>query len=204
MASATANATADATAEAMRRGHRDGFATGHGEGFAQGFAEGQRQAEQHLADELRLVEAMTRRLAEPARTLERPVEEAIVSLALEVARWVIGTEVSRSPDYLVGLIRDAVAQVPIDVGTPSIVLNPIDIELVRGLAPDFEETGIALIGDESVEPGGCLVVADGAEGAAMKDRRWHPRGHQGVCEVDLTLASRWRNAMLAMFEGEEA
>jgi flagellar assembly protein FliH len=195
-------------ADATRRGHAEGFEAGRREGreqgYAEGLAEGQRAAEQHLVEELRLLDAMTRRLAEPGRALERPVEEAIVTLALEVARWVIGTEVSNSPDYIIGLIREAVAQVPIDVGTPAIVLNPIDVELVRGLAPDLEENGIPLVGDESVEPGGCLVVADGAEGAAMKDRRWHPRPHQGVCEVDLTLASRWRNAMLAMFEGEEA
>jgi flagellar assembly protein FliH len=193
--------------EAPSRGHGDGFDAGRNEGRAQGYAEGlalgQRAAEQHLVAELRLLDTMIRRLGEPSRALERRVEEAIVALALEVARWVIGTEVSRSADYLVRLIREAVNQVPIDVGTPAIVLNPIDIELVRGLAPDFDDKGIPLVGDESVEPGGCLVIADGAEGAVMKDRRWHPRAHQGVCEVDLTLASRWRNAMLAMFEGEE-
>lgn len=210
-ASAPQSATADAIdgdEAAARRGYADGFELGRREGreqgYAEGLAEGQRAAEQHLVEELRLLDAMTRRLAEPNRALERPVEEAVVALAIEVARWVIGTEVSRSPDYLIGLIREAVAQVPIDVGTPAIVLNPIDVELVRGLAPDLEANGIALVGDPSVEPGGCLVVADGAEGTTMKDRRWHPRAHQGVCEVDLTLASRWRNAMLAMFEGEEA
>jgi flagellar assembly protein FliH len=197
-------AISESAEEAKGRGYAEGFAVGRRDGYGEGYAEGQRQAEEHLAGELRLLDAITRQFAEPDRALERPVEEAIVALAMEVARWVIGTEVSRSPDYLIGLIREAVAQVPIDVGTPAIVLNPIDVELVRGLAPDLENNGISLIADESVEPGGCLVVADGAEGIAMKDRRWHPRAHQGVCEVDLTLASRWRNAMLAMFEGEEA
>lgn len=194
--------------QALRQGHDEGFAQGHRQGHEQGYAEGvaagRRDAEQHLAEEIRLLETVVGRLGEPIRALERPVEEAVIALALEIARWVIGTEVSRSSDYLVSLIREAVAKVPIDVGTPAILLNPMDVELIRGLAPDLENNGIRFVGDDGIEPGGCLVIADGAEGAAMKDRRWHPRAHQGVSEVDLTLASRWRNAMFAMFEGEEA
>jgi flagellar assembly protein FliH len=137
------------------------------------------------------------------RSLERPVEEAVIALALEVARWVVGGEISRSRDYLLRLIRHAVAQVPIDVGTPAIVLNPADTEVIRALAPDLESNGIALIADETIEPGGARVIANGAEGIADKDRRWHPRALQGICEVDLTLASRWRDAMFGMFEGED-
>jgi flagellar assembly protein FliH len=197
-----------ATEEIVRQAREAGFAQGLREGrehgYAEGLATGRRDAEQHLAEEIRLLETIVRRLGEPTRALERPVEEAVIALALEIARWVIGTEVSRSSDYLVGLIREAVAKVPLDVGTPAIILNPLDLETVRGLAPDLETNGIPLVGDDSIEPGGCLVIADGAEGDAMKDRRWHPRAHHGISEVDLTLASRWRNAMFAMFEGEEA
>ena len=160
--------------------------------------------QQQFADQLRRFEDIVQRLGEPIRALERPVEEAVIALALEVARWVIGNEITMSRDHLVRLVRDAVGRVPIDVGPPTIMVHPADAELIRALAPDLEAKGLPLVGDETIEPGGCLIVADGAEGAAVKDRRWHPRAGQGICEVDLTLASRWRDAMLAMFEGEDA
>jgi flagellar biosynthesis/type III secretory pathway protein FliH len=189
------------------QGHAEGFEIGLQEGrergYAEGFDAGRKAADLQFADHLRRLETVVQRLGEPMRSLERPVEEAVISLALEVARWVIGSEISGSRDYLVRLIRDAVAKVPIDVGTPMIVLNPADAELVRAAAPDLENNGIALILDDTMEPGGCRVIANGAEGIAVKDRRWHPRALQGICQVDLTLASRWRDAMFAMFEGED-
>jgi flagellar assembly protein FliH len=197
---AAAAAGAQARAEERDRILRESREQGH----AEGFAAGQHAAERQFADQARRLDAILRRLGEPMRSLERPVEEAVIALALEVARWVIGDETAVSRDHLVRLVRDAVAKVPIDVGTPSLVLHPADAALIRALAPDLENHGIALAADDSVEPGGCLVVATGAEGVAAKDRRWHPRPRQAVCEVDLTLASRWRNAMFAMFEGEDA
>jgi flagellar assembly protein FliH len=114
---------------------------------------------------------------------------------------VIGAEVSRSHAYLVRLIREAVARVPIEMGAPKILLNPADLDLVRGLAPDIDSSRSALVADESVEPGGCLVIADGDE-APVVDRRWHPRAGEGMSQVDLTLASRWRSVILSLFDGE--
>ena len=177
---------------------------GREQGYAEGFIVGQRAAEQRFADQLRRFEDIVQRLGEPIRALERPVEEAVIALALEVARWVIGNEITMSRDHLVRLVRDAVGRVPIDVGPPTIMVHPADAELIRALAPDLEAKGLPLVVDETIEPGGCLIVADGADGIAVKDRRWHPRAGHGICEVDLTLASRWRDAMLAMFEGEDA
>lgn len=189
------------------QGHAEGFERGLLEGRERGYAEGlivgRQAADLQFAEHLRRLESLVQRLAEPMRSLEKPVEEAVIALALEAARWVIGNEISRSREYLLRLIRDAVAKVPIDVGTPAIILNPADAEVIRTLAPDLESNGISLIADETMEAGGCRVIANGAEGVAAKDRRWHPRALQGICEVDLTLASRWRDAMFAMFEGED-
>ncbi|HXE16621.1 MAG TPA: FliH/SctL family protein [Stellaceae bacterium] len=181
-----------------------GIREGRERGYAEGFVVGRQAADLQFADHVKRLEGIVRQLGEPSRALERPVEEAVLALALEVARWVIGGEVARSRDYLVRLIREAVAKVPIDVGAPSIVLNPADVEIIRSVAPDLENHGVTLIADEATEPGGCKIVAHGADDVAAKDRRWHPRALQGICEVDLTLASRWRDAMFAMFEGEDA
>jgi hypothetical protein len=125
-----------------------------------------------------------------------------VALALEVARHVIGSEVSQSRDYLVRLIREAIAKVPIEMGAPSVLLNPTDLGVIGALAPEIEDAGIALVSDESIEPGGCVVIANGDD-LPVKDRRWHPRAGEGVSQVNLTLASRWRSVMLTLFDGEE-
>ena len=199
-----------AAAEALRaeaaRGYADGLAQGRREGHAQGYAagraEGRAEAEQNLAALARRLATLLDALAAPMPALESIVEEAVVGLALEVARCVIGSEVSRSREYLVRLIREAIAKVPIGMGAPAVILNPADLELVRALLPQGDEEAAALIADETVEPGGCLVVAN-AEGTAIKDRRWYPRAGESGSQVDLTVASRWRSVMLALFESEE-
>jgi flagellar assembly protein FliH len=189
---------ANGYAEGLQRG----LAEGREKGYAAGIDAGSKAADQSLAAQTHRLAAIITRLGAPISALERPVEEAVTALALEVARCVIGSETSRSREYLVRLIREAIAKVPIEMGAPRVVLNPADLELIRKLAPEIENGSASLVGDGAVEAGGCLVVADG-EGAPIKDMRWHPRAGEGMSQVDLSLASRWRSVMLALFEGEE-
>lgn len=191
--------------EQIRKGYADGwdrgFAEGRENGYAEGLAAGTEAAEAAHAGQAQRLAAIIERLSAPLPELESIVEEAVTALALEVARCVIGRETSRSREYLVQLIREAVAKVPIEMGALRVVVNPSDLELIRALAPDIERRGVALVGDDAIEPGDCRVVADGQD-APIKDMRWRPRSGDGISEVDLSLATRWRTVMLALFEGE--
>ena len=191
--------------EQIRKGYADGWdrglAEGREKGYAEGVAAGTEAAEAAHAAHAQRLAAIIDRLNAPLPELERTVEEAVAALALEVARCVIGSETSRSREYLVQLIREAVAKVPIEMGALRVVVNPLDLELIRALAPEIENRSVALVGDDAVEPGDCRVVADGQD-APIKDMRWRPRSAEGVSQVDLSLATRWRTVMLALFEGE--
>ena len=179
-----------------------GLADGKEEGYAEGMRAGAKTAETALAVEAQRLAAIVARLEAPISALEGPVEEAVAALALEVARCVIGSETSRSREYLVQLIREAVAKVPIEMGTLKVVLNPADLEIIRALAPTIENGNVFLVEDNSVTLGDCLVVTD-SQSAPIKDMRWRPRSGEGMSQVDLSLATRWRAVMLALFEGED-
>jgi flagellar assembly protein FliH len=206
----------DAIAAARAAGYAEGLARGRAEGDEQGYAAGHAAgvaaaqaaaadaaaAQQALAQEARRLAEIALHLAAPIPALEWAVEEALVGLALELARWVIGAEVSRSHEHLVGLIREALAQAPFQVDGVEIILNPADIELVRTRAPEIETAGAAvLVADAAIEAGGAHVVVSSGE-RRTNDRRWHPRSADGAPQVDLSLAERWRNAMLTLFDGE--
>jgi flagellar assembly protein FliH len=196
---------AAAIAAELARGHAEGFeqglAEGREQGYAAGFAEGVTVGETSLTDQARRLASIIFRLGEPIAALEEPVEEAVAALALEVARCVIGDEVNRSREFLAGLVREAIAKVPIEMGAPRVLLNPADLELIRRLVPEIDAGSATLVADDTVEAGGCLVVADGDEGP-VKDRRWNARTAEGVSQVNLTLPSRWRAVMLTLFDGE--
>lgn len=200
-----ADAEPAAVDERADEGYAAGWQHGYDEGCEQGRAAGRDAVEAErarLAAQTRRLTAILDRLGEPIAALQQPVEEAVAALALEIARCVIGGEVARSREYLVRLIREAVAKVPIEMGPPRVLLNPADLDLIRQLAPDLEGGGAALVADEAVEAGGCLVVADG-DGEPVTDRRWRPRAGEGVSQVNLTLSSRWRSVILSLFDGEE-
>lgn len=203
---ATVDHEAVAAAE-IARGYAAGFAQGQVEGsdkgYAEGFAKGTLAAQEALAEETRRLAELAKRLTAPMPAVERIIEDALVGLALELARSVIGGEVARSRESLVGLIREALAAAPIKVDGISIALNPADLALIRSLAPDVEAGGTALVEDGTVETGGCLIIVDERH-RPVKDRRWHPRASEGAPHIDLSLAARWRSAMLALFDGESA
>lgn len=183
-------------------GWQRGLAEGKEQGYAEGIDAGSKAAEAALAAQALRLAAIVARLEAPVSALERPVEEAVVALALEVARCVIGSETSRSREYLVRLIREAIAKVPIEMGSLKVVLNSADLEVIRALAPEIENGSAALVGDDAIAPGDCLVLTDG-QALPMKDMRWRARSGEGMSQVDLSLATRWRAVMLALFEEED-
>jgi flagellar assembly protein FliH len=190
----------------MAKGYDDGWQRGLAEGKDKGYAEGidagTKAAQAALAAQSERLAAIVARLEAPISALEGPVEEAVAALALEVARCVIGSETSRSREYLVRLIREAVAKVPIEMGSLKVILNSADLEVVRALVPEIENGNASLVGDDAMAPGDCLVVTDG-QVLPIKDMRWRPRSGEGMSQVDLSLATRWRAVMLALFEEED-
>jgi flagellar assembly protein FliH len=202
---AAEQAEAEISAEfagAREEGFRRGLEEGREQGYAAGFAEGAKAGEAKVMQEAERLAAIVARLGAPLTALERPVEEAVAALALEVARCVIGDGVKRSREFLARLVREAIAKVPLEMGAPRVLLNPADLDLIRKLVPEIDTGNAVLVGDDTIEPGGAIVVADGAE-KPIKDRRWNLRSAAGASQVNLTLASRWREVMLALFDGED-
>lgn len=202
-----ARAAAAAALEALRaqkeaEGHAEGLARGLEEGRAQGrsegFEAGRRAAAEELAASVGRFTKVFDTLSGEIKVLDDAVEDAVVALALELARRVIGAEVARSREALAGLIRQVLSEIPIDTGMPRVLLHPDDLAALRTHLPDIGSGKVDLVADETIEAGGCRVLADSIENAARPDRRWIERNT--LFEGDLTLAARWRAAMLALFD----
>jgi flagellar assembly protein FliH len=193
---------AEGWARGFAEGRDSGLARGHDEGYANGFATGAAAARAEIAAETDRLRAIIGHLGAPIPALDAIVEDAVAALALEVARCVIGRETSSSREYLVPLIRKAIAGIPIEMGAPKLLLHPDDLEIIRKAASDIVRDGALLVADETIAPGDCRVICDG-ESAPVKDRRWRPRPAAATAQADLSLAARWRAAIVAMVEGED-
>jgi len=185
---------AEGHAEGLTRGLEEGRTQGRNEGYDAGRRAAETEAAATAARFAKIFDA----LGGEIKALDDAVEDAVVALAIELARRVIGAEVARSREALAGLIRQVLAEIPIDTGTPRVLLHPDDLAALRTHLPDIGSAKVELVGDESIEAGGCRVLADGIDDTTRPDRRWIERSN--LFEGDLTLASRWRAAMLALFD----
>lgn len=151
------------------------------EGFRRGANDaGRRLAQKRAAEEAALggalairLEAMTERFAREMDALEHATAERVATLAVELARRVVGDTLSTQPGAIVAVAREALAALVETSATPTLRLNPADLEPVQAqLAPALERRRIELQADPSISPGGCLLVSAGGAVDATLETRW--------------------------------
>ncbi len=149
-------------------------------GRVQGQTEGQAAAMQVRATHARQIENVLGELRARYAELESDGADAVLDLAVEIARQVVRREVTVARDLLLPLVRDAVAAVIDQQAHPRVHLNPQDLELI---AADLDADGLCkgcrFIADARVERGGCRIETQ-----------------QG--EIDGGVATRWRRVMEAL------
>jgi len=106
--------------------------------------------------------------------------DAVLDLALEVARQVLRRELLVQRDAVLPVVREAVAMIADHAAHPRVHLSPEDFELVRAeLETEGSYRGCRFVADPGVGPGGCRVET--------------PHG-----QIDATLATRWRRVVAAL------
>ena len=156
--------------QARREGHEAGFAEGRTEGFEEGKALGRAEAER-LAE---LVATLEASLA----ALDQEVAQEIVTLAIAVARQIVGHAVTADSTAVLHVVREALLQLP--QNKVRIHINPQDAAGIREyLGEQLEQGHHHLLEDESIERGGCRLESAG-------------------CEVDATMETRWRRVVEGM------
>jgi len=144
---ATAGNIADLQAEAYREAYEEGL----GKGIAAG-------AEQ-LRAEVHKLDGMLHDLARPFDDLDRQVEHELLALAAALARQIVRRELKTDPSQVIGVIRDAIAALPVAARDVRVRMHPEDAAVVRQhLAPTESERAWQIIEDPVMARGGCEVV----------------------------------------------
>jgi len=179
--------------ERFEAGYRSGREAGYAEGLERGYAAGIEKAEhQHREAEHQAGATLSARLAslhaalEAAFTqVEREAADQVVALALDVARHALRTTLAIRPETIVPVVQEALSSLFDERVRVHLHLNPRDVELVRAeLGERLGARNCEIVGDASIEPGGCRVET--------------PRA-----EIDATVATRWRRALAAIGRNED-
>ncbi len=112
--------------------------------------------------------------------LESAAADAVLDLALEIARQVLRREIEIQRDAVLPVVREAVTAIIDEHTHPRVHLHPDDLWLIQAdLDTDGLYQGCRFVPDASIARGGCRVETAQAE-------------------VDATLATRWRRALGAL------
>lgn len=150
---------------------QEGYQAGFDSGRAEGLRAGQEAAEatgRKLAAQLAQAIA---RLDAGVAELEHTVADELLALALEIARKVVQQTVAVQPQVVLGVIRQALAQLPVQHAM--IHLNAEDAALVRGHAGEqLAHGGHRIQEDAQLARGDVVIESGGAHLNARLATRW--------------------------------
>lgn len=144
--------TGDPDLDALQqRAWSQGFEQGRTAGLEAGF----RECHGRLDAALRILDS----LARPLEDLDHRVEEELLALVRVVCQQLLRREFKADAGHLVGVIREALAALPLASGDVVVRLHPSDADALRErLATTEGERAWRLESDPLLEPGGCLVT----------------------------------------------
>lgn len=164
------------------------------EEFRRGVQEGKRLTEdalkadyeERLAQEHHRVESLLAAFNEQLSTIHGTTEQAVIKFAFGIAEKIIRKEITRDREIVVGQIKEGVRRV-VGVENIRVRIHPEDLPLVREQKSVIQGSGdaireIVVDGDESLEPGDCIIESD-------------------MGNIDARVATQLRQIEMVLFEG---
>jgi flagellar assembly protein FliH len=129
------------------------------EAFEQGLAEGREAGRAQVRAQVEQLAGMFYDLAKPFEELDAEVERELLTLAMALARQIVRRELRADPTQIIGIIREAIAALPVAAREVRVHLHPEDAAVVRqNLAPTENERAWQIVEDPVMARGGCQVT----------------------------------------------
>ena len=134
-------------------------AEAHKEAFQQGLEEGRQAGRAEVRAQVERLSGMFYDLAKPFEVLDAEVERELLTLAMALARQIVRRELKTDPTQIIGIIREAIAALPVAAREVRVHLHPEDAAVVRdNLAPTESERAWTMIEDPVMARGGCQIT----------------------------------------------
>jgi flagellar assembly protein FliH len=150
--------------EAFAKGYAQGKKEAYDKGLRDGTRQGIKEGQAAVAPLIEDLSKAAREMDKVKRQLMRRTEQETVSLAMAVARKIIGSEVSTSDKALTGIVKQALQRVSGNE-TIRIRMNPEDVQRMEDLRGDLsvdieDNKTLQFIADKSITSGGCLIETE--------------------------------------------
>jgi len=134
-------------------------AEAHKEAFDQGLAEGREAGRADVRAQVERFAGMIDALAQPFEQLDADVERELLTLAMALARQIVRRELKADPSQIIGIIREAIAALPVAAREVRVHLHPEDAAVVReNLAAPERERAWVMVEAPIMARGGCRIT----------------------------------------------
>lgn len=158
--------------EIERLARDEGFKQGKKEGYEVGHREGSQAAQKRVQNCVQQVETLLATLNEPFKTLDDEVEQEMVTLIISMVRQLVRREVRSDPNQIIGVVREALAILPVASRNVQLILHPDDAVLIREIYTLSEtDLGWRILEDPVMSVGGCRVVTETSQVDASLESR---------------------------------
>lgn len=141
------------------------------EGWEQGLGEGRQAARGELGLQAQRWRQLMAHLDQPLAAMDAQVEQELALLALALARQVIHAELRTTPELVLPVIRQALAELPSASRKVRLHLHPEDAHLIGEGLPELHEASWQVIEDDGISRGGCLLESGSASIDATLETR---------------------------------
>lgn len=139
--------------------------------YAEGLAKGNAEAAQRIKQEVQRLSSICAQLAAPLASVDDLVVDSVAELALTIARHLVRRELKHAPGEVVGVVREAMRQLPLATRQARIHLHPDDFVLVQEALAVRTDTAWHLEADPLIARGGCLVETETSRVDAQVESR---------------------------------
>jgi len=142
------------------------------ESYEQGLKEGREAGAREFVERVQRLEGLMEKLDRPFEELDESVEQQLAQLSMIVARQLVRRELRTEPEQVIGVVREALAALPLAARNIRLSLHPEDATLVReALSLKQGETSIEVTEDPVQTRGGCRVLTESSQIDATVESR---------------------------------
>ncbi|WP_153913909.1 flagellar assembly protein FliH [Shewanella sp. TC10] len=145
--------------QGLEQGKLEGLELGHAEGFAQGEQQGYEVGQVKLNEVLEQLTQLVKQFEQPLMLLDAEIEAEVLTLAINLAKSIVGHELKTHPEHILSVLRQGVDSLPIKEQQVKLRLHPDDATLVTQLYSDaqLQKNHWDIEADPSLNPGDCII-----------------------------------------------
>jgi flagellar assembly protein FliH len=164
--------TAEQMEQMQNQAYREGFEQGRKDGFEYGHKEALAVSGDGLREKAEKMDELLSALNTPFKELDEQVERELISLTISMVRQLVRREVKSNPEQIIGVVREALALLPVSSRNVRLVLHPEDAKLVREIFEVSDKDLVwTILEDPVLERGGCKVTTDTSQIDATLESR---------------------------------